>query len=158
MKMRMRMTTILTSFFGLTIMSRSLLSWMCVIDSVLPHLAQASCKYVSGGTSLSCQRGHTRRLPDNDEQSYWDGLLPSLLHPVHEPGSTVYLSKGIPVFDKVVTCICLLFYILFMNQGTCIWMSYTLIASTSLAIPAMAFVKEHYNRTNVDEVVFSTRR
>ena len=154
MKMRMRMITMLTSFFGLTIMSRSLLSWMCVIDSVLPRLAQVSSKHGSGGTSLSCQRGHTRRLPDNDEQSYWDGLLPPLLHPFHEPGSNVYLSKYTLL---QVTCICLLFFILFMNQGTCIWMSYTLIASTSLAIPAMAFVKEHYNRTNVDEVVFSTR-
>ena len=69
-------------------MSRSLLSWMCVIDSVLPRLAQVvSCKHISGGTSLSCQRGHTRRLPDDDEQPYWDGLLPPLLHPFHEPGS-----------------------------------------------------------------------
>ena len=101
MKMRMRMTTILTSFFGLTIMSRSLLSWMCVIDSVLPRLAQVSCKYVSGGTSLSYQRRHTRRLPDDDEQPYWDGLLPPLLHPFHEPGSKVYLSKLIYVFVKV---------------------------------------------------------
>ena len=93
MKMRMRMITMLTSFFGLTIMSRSLLSWMYVIDSVLPRLAQVSCKDISGGTSLSCQRGHTRRLPHDDEQSYWDGLLPPLLHPFHEPGSNMYLSK-----------------------------------------------------------------
>ena len=102
MKMRMRMTTILTSFFGLTIMSRSLLSWMCVIDSVLPCLAQVvSCKHISGGTSLSCQRGHPCWLPDDDEQPYWDGLLPPLLHPFHEPGSNVYLSKLIHVFSYI---------------------------------------------------------
>ena len=105
-KMRMRMITTLTRFFGLTIMSHSLLSWMCVIDSVLPRLAQVSCKYVSGGTSLSCQRGHTRRLPDDDEQPYWDGLLPPLLYPFHEPGSNVYLSKLIHVFVKVLSVTC----------------------------------------------------
>ena len=87
-------------------MSRSLLSWMCVIDSVLPRHAEVSCKHISGGTSLSCQRGHPRRLPDDDEQPYWDGLLPPLLYPCHEPGSNVYLSKLIHVFVKVVNCIC----------------------------------------------------
>ena len=106
MMMRMRMITMLTSFFGLTIMSRSLLSWMCVIDSVLPRLAQVSCEHISGGTSLSCQRGHTRWLPHDDEQSYWDGLLPPLLHPFNEPGRKMHLSKLIHVFVKVLSVTC----------------------------------------------------
>ena len=40
-----------------------------------------------------------------------------------------------------------------MSTGTCMWMSYTLVACTALAIPAVALIQERHNRSNVDEVV-----
>ena len=84
----------------------------------------------------------------------WLVVQVELAYPVNEGTLAGFLTM---MNNLVGMVFFLLFFIPSLSKGTCIWMSYTLIASTSVAIPAMAFVKEHYNRTNVDEVVFSTR-
>lgn len=44
-----------------------------------------------------------------------------------------------------------LFFVPSLIAGNCMWVSYSLVASTLLAIPATALIKENYNRSTVDE-------
>jgi len=49
-----------------------------------------------------------------------------------------------------------LFFVPSLIAGNCMWVSYSLVASTLLAIPTTALIKEHYNRSNVDESADNT--
>merc|ERR1711990_227396 len=44
-----------------------------------------------------------------------------------------------------------LFFVPSLIAGNCMWVSYSLVASTLLAIPSTALIKENYNRSTVDE-------
>lgn len=48
-----------------------------------------------------------------------------------------------------------LFFIPSLQEGNSMWMSYTLVGCTFIAIPATALVKEQYNRSNVDEAALN---
>jgi len=49
-----------------------------------------------------------------------------------------------------------LFFVPSLSAGNCMWVSYSLVASTFLAIPTTALIKEHYNRSIVDEFAENT--
>jgi len=49
-----------------------------------------------------------------------------------------------------------LFFVPSLIAGNCMWVSYSLVASTLLAIPTTALIKEHYNRSNVDDFADNT--
>jgi len=49
-----------------------------------------------------------------------------------------------------------LFFVPSLIVGNCMWVSYSLVASTLLAIPTTALIKEHYNRSNVDDFADNT--
>ena len=73
-----------------------------------------------------------------------------LAYPINESTVAGFLTA----MNNLVGMIFLfLFFIPSLQAGNCMWMSYTLVASTLLAIPATALINEQYNRSVVDEVV-----
>ena len=50
----------------------------------------------------------------------------------------------------------ILLFLFFIPKIGFIWINYVLVGSTLLAIPAVIFTKETYNRSNVDEVALNT--
>jgi FLVCR family MFS transporter len=75
-----------------------------------------------------------------------------LAYPVNEGSVAGFLTA---MNNLVGMIFLLLFFIPTLTTGSCMWMSYTLVASTLLAIPATALIKERYNRSNVDEVALN---
>lgn len=76
-----------------------------------------------------------------------------LAYPVSESTVAGFLTA---MGNMVGMFFLLLFFIPALSSGTCMWMSYSLVASTAIAIPATALVREQYNRSNVDEVALNT--
>ena len=71
-----------------------------------------------------------------------------LAYPVNEGTVGGFLTA---VYNFVGIIFLFLFFIPGLQSGNSIWISYTLVASTIIAIPATALVKESYNRSKDDE-------
>ena len=76
-----------------------------------------------------------------------------LAYPINESTVAGFLTA---MNNLVGMTFLFLFFIPSLQSGNCMWISYALIASTFLAIPATAMITEHYNRSNVDEVALNT--
>jgi len=75
-----------------------------------------------------------------------------LAYPVNESTVAGFLTA---MNNLVGMFFLLLFFVPSLTSGRCLWMSYSLVASTALAIPVTALIREHYNRSNVDEVALN---
>ena len=72
-----------------------------------------------------------------------------LAYPVNEGTVAGFLTA---MNNFVAMVFLFLFFVHSLTAGNCMWVSYSLVASTLLAIPATALIKEHYNRSLVDEI------
>ena len=71
-----------------------------------------------------------------------------LAYPVNEGTVGGFLTA---VYNFVGIIFLFLFFIPALQSGNSTWISYTLVGSTIIAIPATALVKESYNRSNDDK-------
>lgn len=78
-------------------------------------------------------------------------LCVEIAYPVNEGLVGAFLT----IFYNLIGII-FLFIFFFPGLGY-VWINYALVGSTLLAIPAMALVRETYNRSNVDDIISSTR-
>ena len=72
-----------------------------------------------------------------------------LAYPVNEGTVAGFLTA---MNNFVAMIFLFLFFVHSLTSGRCMWVSYSLVASTLLAIPTTALIKEHYNRSNIDDV------
>ena len=68
-------------------------------------------------------------------------------YPVHESIVGGFLTT----FYNVVAVIFLLLFFIPALEANSIWINYVLVGSTVVALPAIIFTKETYNRSNIDE-------
>ena len=72
-----------------------------------------------------------------------------LAYPVNEGAVGGFLTA---VYNFVGIVFLFLFFVPSLTSGNYIWISYTLVGSTIIAIPVTAFVQEKYNRSNADNL------
>ena len=134
--MKTRMKLIIITLLSVSALGFTWLLAICLPSSPLPHSLPALYLAIIISTGAA-----------GSSYSLFFELAAEMAYPVGEGTVAAFLST---MANLVAMVFLFLFFIPSLSSGRCLWMSYSLVASSMVAIPATGMVQGHYHRTTVD--------
>ena len=134
--MKTKMKLIIITLLSVSALGFLWLLVMCLPSSPLPHSLPTLYLAIIIATGTS-----------GSSYSLFFEMAAEMAYPVGEGTVAAFLST---MSNLVAMVFLFLFFIPSLSSGRCLWMSYSLVGSSLLAIPATWMIQGQYHRTTVD--------